>query len=169
MFVADHAQRGEPSLRASRDGVIESVPPTVDVPELAIAFEDDGEELATRHPRADVSQDVGLVRDDHVRVGVEQRSHQRAAAAGVAQDEEEGLDLAQRAPVAEPARCSPGQERGLGQSRLGWPERRSNSSSPGLAGSRLGGGVLGPPASDGGAGQAMASGLRLRSRTGAVC
>ena len=122
VFVTDDPQCGEPSLESARDGVVEAVPPALDSPELPVALEQDGEELPARHAWAHVAQDVSLVRDDHVRVGVEERSHERASTAGVAEEEEEGLDVAQLMPAPEATDGRPRQERRLSPPRSGWSQ-----------------------------------------------
>ena len=154
MFVADDAQRGEPSLRASRDGVIESVPPTVDVPRT-------GDRVRGGWRRAgDATPPDGRSAGCRPRARRPCSGGRRAAippaCCRCGRSPGQGR-RSRRSPRARRCRKPPTAARA---SSAAWASRvsggrsaRSSSSSPGLAG-----GVLGPPASDGGAEQAM--GLR---------
>lgn len=72
MFVPDDAQPGIPTLIEARQFVLESVELATDVGKLAVAIEDDGEQLVASEAGADISQCVGFLGDHNLRVSVEQ-------------------------------------------------------------------------------------------------
>ncbi len=110
MFVPDDAQSGVPTLIEAGQFVLESVEPTTDVSKLAVAIEDDGEQLVASEAGADVSQCVGLLGNHNFRVSVQQRANERASASRVAEQETEPLDVAKRSAVPVPADGRPPNE-----------------------------------------------------------
>jgi hypothetical protein len=62
--------------------------------ELSVSLQDQMEELFSTEAEMDVTQDIELVGDDDIRVGVQQRTDQAVPTARVANEETESGDVA---------------------------------------------------------------------------
>ena len=69
------------------------MPLAADAGELPVPAQEDAEELVSTHTGMHVPHDVGLMRDHHLGVCIQNGPKERTAAAGISHQEAEGLDL----------------------------------------------------------------------------